>query len=385
MKNKILLTFSLYLLSGAVGLAQFPGQFPGQSPAQSGDAKPSSLNLPGQRYPQVDSQRRAIFQLRAPEATTVKIHLVDDEYDMVKGDNGVWSYTSEPMDLGFHYYWYVIDGASVTDPASKTFYGNSRLSGGIEVPSPEEDFYHFKDVPHGVVSERWYLSKSANAGRRVFVYTPPDYDTNTTARYPVLYLRHGGGEDETGWSVQGYMSFIMDNLIAEKKAVPMIIVMDSGAAGGMGMGMGGGSNTMVTELIPMIDSTYRTIADRDHRGMAGLSLGGTQTFQTTQANLDQFAWIAAFSSPFQFPDVKTGYNGLMADPEAFAKQVKLFYLSMGENEVRWGGTRPYHEELEKAGIKHVYYESPGTSHEWQTWRRSLYDLAPRLFRFETEE
>ena len=164
----------------------------------------------------------------------------------------------------------------------------------------------------------------------------------------------------------------------------MIIVMDSGA-GGMGMGMGGGSNTMVTELIPMIDSTYRTIADRDHRGMAGLSLGGTQTFQTTQANLDQFAWIAAFSSPFQFPDVKTGYNGLLADPEAFAERVKLFYLSMGENEVQWGGTRPYHEELEKAGIKHIYYESPGTSHEWQTWRRSLYDLAPRLFRFETEE
>jgi enterochelin esterase-like enzyme len=381
MKNRMLIVLSMLLLSGAACLAQ--------GPSAASDAKPSSLNLPGQRYPQVDSQRRATFQLRAPDATTVKIHLVDDEYDMVKGANGVWSFTSEPMDVGFHYYWFVLDGASVTDPASKTFFGNNRLSGGIEVPSPDEDFYHFKDVPHGVVSERWYFSKSANAGRRVFVYTPPDYDTNTTARYPVLYLRHGGGEDETGWSVQGYMSFIMDNLIAEKKARPMIIVMDSGAGGMGGMrgmgGMGGGSNAMVDELLPMIDSTYRTIADRDHRGMAGLSLGGTQTFQTTQANLDKFAWIAAFSSPFQFPDVKTGYNGLMADPEAFAKQVKLFYLSMGENEVRWGGTRPFHQELEAAGIEHVYYESPGTSHEWQTWRRSLYDLAPRLFQPEPEE
>jgi enterochelin esterase family protein len=378
MKNRMLIVLSMLLLSGAACLAQ--------GGASANGAKPSSLNLPGQRYPQVDSQRRATFQLRAPDATTVKIHLVDDEYDMVKGANGVWSFTSEPMDVGFHYYWFVLDGASVTDPASKTFFGNNRLSGGIEVPSPDEDFYHFKDVPHGVVSERWYFSKSANAGRRVFVYTPPDYDTNTTARYPVLYLRHGGGEDETGWSVQGYMSFIMDNLIAEKKARPMIIVMDSGAGGMGGMrGMGGGSNAMVDELLPMIDSTYRTIADRDHRGMAGLSLGGTQTFQTTQANLDKFAWIAAFSSPFQFPDVKTGYNGLMADPEAFAKQVKLFYLSMGENEVQWGGTRPFHQELEAAGIEHVYYESPGTSHEWQTWRRSLYDLAPRLFQPEPEE
>jgi enterochelin esterase-like enzyme len=372
MKNKILFTFSLFLLSGAACLAQ--------GGASADGAKPSSLNIPGQRYPQVDSQRCATFQLRAPDAVKVKLHLVDNEFDMVKGANGVWSFTTQPLDVGFHYYWFVLDGVNVTDPASETFFGVHRQYSGIEVPSKDEDFYLFKDVPHGQVSERWYLSKSANAGKRVFVYTPPDYDTNTTARYPVLYLRHGGGEDERGWMVQGHMSFIMDNLIAEKKAKPMIIVMDYG--GGMG-GMNGSQTAMVDELLPMIDSTYRTIADRDNRGMAGLSLGGTQTFQITQANLDKFAWIAAFSSPFSFPDVKTGYNGLMADPEAFAKQVKLFYLSMGENEVQWGGTRPFHQELEKASIEHIYYESPGTTHEWQTWRRSLYDLAPRLFRAES--
>lgn len=374
MKNRMLIVFSVLLLSGTACLAQ-------RTPATN-DAKPAVTNIPGQRYPQVDSELRATFQLRAPDAKTVKLHLVEDDYDMVKDANGVWSFTTEPLDVGFHYYWFILDGVNVADPASETFFGVHRQYSGIEVPSKDEDFYLFKDVPHGQVSERWYLSRSANAGKRVFVYTPPDYDTHTTARYPVLYLRHGGGEDERGWMVQGHVSFIIDNLIAEKKARPMIIVMDYG--GGMG-GRSGSPNAMVEELIPMIDSTYRTIADRDHRGMAGLSLGGTQTFQITQANLDKFAWIAAFSSPFSFPDVKTGYNGLMADPDAFAKQVRLFYISMGENEVQWGGSRPFHEALEEAGIEHVYYESPGTSHEWQTWRRSLYDLAPRLFQPDPAE
>jgi enterochelin esterase family protein len=321
---------------------------------------------------------------------------------MAKDSNGVWSVTTKPLEFGFHYYWLVIDGVTVDDPASETFFGVGKMSSGIEVPSPGEDFYDAKNVPHGEVREWVYFSKTANATRHCFVYTPPDYD-KTRKKYPVLYLQHGMGEDVRGWSTQGRMNYILDNLIAAGKAKPMIVVMEDGGISSMGGGgrggrggrgdnRGGGTapggaptngfpQILIADTIPMIDSTYRTIADRDHRAIAGLSLGGTQTYQISQANLDKFAWIGAFSAPFGFPDLKTGYNGLLADPKAFAKQVKLLFVSMGSDEANsFGrGNRTFHEALEQAGVKHVYYESPNTAHEWQTWRRSLYQFAPLLF------
>jgi enterochelin esterase family protein len=356
------------------------------------DSKPASSNIQGAEYPRIHSDLRVNFRLKAPDAQKVRLHL-DKDYDLVRDSNGIWSVTTTPQVPGFHYYWFILDGVNVCDPASETFYGVSRQYSGIEVPETGVDFYLPKDVPHGEVRARWYFSKTTNGPRRAFVYTPSDYDTNTSARYPVLYLQHGMGEDARGWSTQGRANFILDNLIAAGNAKPMIVVMeDGGIAGGMGGGRrggaarGGGSSSpgfaqiLINDIIPMIDSTYRTISDREHRALAGLSMGGTQTYQITQANLDKFAWIGAFSAPFGFPDVKTGYNGLLADPAAFAKQVKLLYVSMGTEEAgRMGGSRTFHEALDKAGVKHVYYESPGTAHEWQTWRRSLNDFAPRLF------
>jgi enterochelin esterase family protein len=309
----------------------------------------------------------------------------------------------------------VIDGVEVSDPATQVFYGSNRYSSGIEIPEKQVDYYEPKSVPHGEVRAKWYYSKVTGAWRRCFVYTPPDYDRNLKARYPVLYLLHGGGEDETGWPTQGRVNFILDNLIAEKQAKPMIIVMDSmtarkpgeaassgrGGAGGQGRGQQGptlipgrsnasaamlaGNKTfeevLLTETIPMIDSTYRTLANRENRAMAGLSMGGMQTFATATAHLDTFASIGGFSgsggSGGTF-DQKTTNNGAYADAEAFNKKVKLLWLGVGTEESP--NTKRFHEALDKAGIRNVYFESPGTAHEWLTWRRCLNDFAPRLFR-----
>jgi enterochelin esterase family protein len=395
MKKSLLLAAGLTLLVGFSSWAQ--------TNEAAADAKPSVANIAGQQYPKVDSQARATFRVKAPDAQKVQVS-VGATYDLTKGADGVWSGTTKPLDFGFHYYWIIVDGVTVDDPAAETFFGVGKMSSGIEVPAPDADFYSVKNVPHGEVRERVYFSKTANSTRHCFVYTPPDYDKKTSKKYPVLYLQHGMGEDVRGWSTQGHAALILDNLIAAGKAKPMIVVMEDGGiaagAGGGGRGgrggnrggVGGGAaaggapttgfpQILIADTIPMIDSTYRTIADRNHRAMAGLSLGGTQTYQITQANLDKFAWIGAFSAPFGFPDIKTGYNGLLADPKAFAKQVKLLFVSMGSEEANsFGrGNRTFHETLEKAGVKHVYYESPNTAHEWQTWRRSLYQFAPLLF------
>jgi enterochelin esterase family protein len=375
-------------------------QLRAQTASSADDSKPSGLNIPGQQYPRIDSQLRATFRLQAPDAQKVRVH-VDKDYDMTRDANGVWTLTTTPQAPGFHYYWFILDGVKVCDPASETFFGVSRQYSGLEVPSKGEDFYDAKDVPHGEVRAHPYYSKTESRVKVCYVYTPPDYDKNPGARYPVLYLQHGMGEDQRGWSLQGREGYILDNLIAAGKAKPMIIVNEDGeiaggiggrsggrggfggrgAPGGGGGGGGGGgfAAVLINDTIPMIDSTFRTLSDREHRALAGLSMGGSQTFQITQANLDKFAWIGSFSAPFSYPDPKTGYGGLMADPAAFARQVKLLFISMGSVERTGAGARTSHQALEAAGVKHVYYESPGTDHEWLTWRRSLHEFAPLLF------
>jgi enterochelin esterase family protein len=376
-------------------------------PVQSnGDSKPATSNVSGQQYPGIDSGSRATFRLKAPDAHNVRLHL-DKDYDMESGPDGVWTVTTTPQAPGFHYYWFMLDGVNVCDPASETFYGVGRQCSGIEVPSQGEDFYNAKDVPHGEIREHWYFSKTTGAWRRIFVYTPPDYDKNTKTRYPVLYLQHGGGEDERGWVIQGRVNFIMDNLIAEKKVKPMIIVMEKGAATKAGeppqsfRPPGGGTNrppgrfnfvgalddVFVKDLIPMIDSTYRTKPNRENRAMAGLSMGGMQTFAITLNHLDKFSYIGGFSGAGggfgggNF-DVKTANKGVFADAAAFNKRVHLLWLGIGTAEPQrmHDSVEKYHDALETAGIKTVFYESPGTAHEWQTWRRDLKEFAPLLFR-----
>jgi enterochelin esterase family protein len=317
---------------------------------------------------------------------------------MERDAEGTWTVTTPPAVPGFHYYWFVVDGVAVNDPGSETFFGYGRQTSGIEVPEKGTDFYDAKDVPHGEVRALWYHSKVTGKPRRAFVYTPPGYDGAAGTRYPVLYLQHGAGEDERGWTTQGRANFILDNLWTAKKARPMIVVMDNGYADRRApagappqsgdrpavprFNFGAFEEVVTGELIPLVDATYRTLADRDHRALAGLSMGGMQALQIGLKHLDQFAYIGSFSGPpLGGFDVTTSYNGAFRDATAFNEKVRLLWLGAGTAEERFAANvRSMHRALDKAGVKHVVFESQGTSHEWQTWRRSLHDFVPRLFR-----
>ncbi len=353
----------------------------------------ATTNVPEAAYPCVSSDSRATFKLHAPEAKDVKVDICSKKYDMVKDENGVWSATTDPLVEGFHYYFLVIDGVSVIDPASETFYGCGKECSGIEIPeSPEAAAYYTfnKDIPHGQVRECKYYSDTEGKQRRCFVYTPAEYETNPNAKYPVLYLQHGMGEDETGWSKQGMMANILDNAIASGKAVPMVVVMDNGNCShifgsrkGETMQEFGASFTpvLLNDLIPYIEKTFRVKTDRDNRAMAGLSWGGKETFDITLTNLDKFSHIGAFSGAIfglNGNNLDSAYGGAFKDPKAFNDKVKVLFMSMGSEENF--GAPMISKALTDAGINNIYYESPGTHHEWLTWRRSLNEFVPLLFK-----
>ena len=368
------------------------------------DYQPATSNVMGNEYPRVNSEGRVQLRLEAPGADSVRVNFWSGpKVPMTKGDDGVWTVTTEPQVPGLHYYTFVINGVEVADPASKSFYGGSRYVSAVEVPEPGSTYYAIQDVAHGQVREVWYHSDVTDSWRHAFVYLPPHYDSQPNKRYPVLYLQHGGGEDETGWVRQGHANFILDNLIASGEAEPMIIVMANGYArraepeqaaslegGGRWQGfqrmMSAFADDVTEELIPFIDQTFRTVADREHRAMAGLSMGGMQTFHVALNNLDLFSYIGGFSGAAlpgagaEF-DPTTAYNGAFADAGAFADKVKVLYVGIGtaEPEGMRQGIHNVHNALTEAGIDHVFYESPGTDHEWQTWRRNLHHFAPMLF------
>jgi enterochelin esterase family protein len=381
------------------------------SAQESSDFRPAATNVWGAEYPRVDSAGRVEVRIKAPDATKVRVNFWSGpKIDMVKQPDGFWTVTTPPLVPGLHYYTLILDGAEVTDLGSHAFFGGGKHASAVEVPEPGSTYYSIQHVPHGQVREVWYDSKVTGTWRHALVYTPPQYDEQTKARYPVLYLQHGGGEDETGWVRQGRANFILDNLIAAGTCKPMIVVMAYGYARRAGQpapdltgkpfgspevmkamqDMAAAFEADVTEaLIPFVDSTFRTIPDRDHRAMAGLSMGGMQTFQVTLNHLDLFSHIGGFSGAAgplvlgdQKLDPRTAYNGVFADPAAFAKKVHLLWLGVGteEPERMREGIRRLHASLTEANIQHVYYESPGTDHEWQTWRRDLKDFAPRLFK-----
>ena len=354
------------------------------------DFKPSAVNQLGKEFPQVNSEGRVRVQISAPEALKVQLDIGAVKYDLKKDEKGVWTGESAPQDEGFHYYQLNIDGASVPDPGSLYFYGASRWGSGIEVPAQDQDFYALKNVPHGQVREHIYYSEVNKAMRRCFVYTPPGYDKNTKKRYPVLYLQHGGGENETGWSSQGRANLIMDNLIAEGKAKSFIIVMDNGtwtmsgprrSEGGTWPPKGwadGFMNTLLKDIIPMIDANYRTLANQKNRAMAGLSMGGMQTRVITLANPDVFSQVGMFSGgSFSEEDVKNA--------PGFREKVKLLFVSFGSRELDnsgmgfGGNPKENTEKLKELGMNTHFYVSPKTAHEWQSWRRSLYQFAQLLF------
>ena len=382
-------------LTCGVGLAQIHQN----DSAAVEDFKPATSNQSGRQYPQVNSEGRVRASISAPEAHKVQLDISAVKYDLLKDEKGVWTGDSKPQDEGFHYYQLWIDGAAVPDPGSLYFYGAGRWGSGIEIPARDQDFYALTNVPHGEIREHPYFSKSNAGMRRCFVYTPPGYDRDLTKRYPVLYLQHGGGEDETGWPNQGKTNLIMDNLIAGGKANPFIIVMDNGTwrmpesarpprPGERPTGTwpppgwaDGFKKTLLEDIIPMIDANYRTLADQQHRAMAGLSMGGMQTRVITLANPDVFSYVGIFSGgSFSMGDVNSS--------PGFKEKVKLVFVSFGSRELEnlrpggpfGGDPRLNTDSLKAAGMNTHFYVSSQTAHEWQTWRRSLHEFAQMLFK-----
>jgi enterochelin esterase-like enzyme len=436
-------------------------------PSAAGTVHPSAYNFPTAQYPRIEADNRVTFQFRAPDAQKVQVSIANTPSDMIKGENGIWTLTTaEPQDLGYHNYWMIVDGAIVLDPGTDAFIGYSHMCNAFEVPDPDGGFYELKDVPHGNVLIKNYYAKSISAWRHIYVYTPPDYEKSPTKRYPVLYLQHGGGEDERVWIEMGRTNVILDNLLAEGKITPFIVVMETSAVGGPGpvpgrgvapgapadagrgaaapgapgapagagvagagapgaprgamFGMGGPGGgaygqLMVKDLIPWVDSNFRTLADQPHRAMAGLSMGGMQTRMVTLANLDKFSHIGLFSGgTISMDDVN--------NTPGFKEKVKLVFVSYGSREIganRGGGRGPGAaapapadasrggaaagaqgerragpgamggfggdprasiDALKAAGINAAFYVSPLTAHEFQSWRRSLREYALLLFK-----
>jgi enterochelin esterase-like enzyme len=374
------------IMAYSLASAQFAGVQRGQEvePLPEG-FKPASTNTFLSMYPAVNpTTRQAMFRVVAPSANIVQLQL-GGKHTMKKDDKGIWWYTTEPLVVGFHYYAILIDSTAVMDRGSEAYFGSNWESSGIEIPEGAEgDYYRFnKNIPHGEVRSLFHWSDVNGLERHVNVYIPAEYEKNPKKKYPVLYLVHGWGEDENGWSVQGHMGNIMDGLIASGKAVPMIVVMPSGdikTNSDVRKASGDITDVLMKDLVPYIDKTFRTLTDRENRAMAGLSRGGAQTCAAVFNNMDKFAWMGTFSGFFVRGNdgVVNGFNGVFKDAEAFNKKINLLFISTGTEE---RNPKEQVETLKTHGIKNiVFHESQGTAHEWLTWRRALNEFAPRIFK-----
>ena len=356
------------------------------------DAFIAETTVPGNDFPKVDKQRRAYFRIQAPQARKVVVDICSKKYDMQPDGKGGFMAVTDPLPVGFHYYFMEVDGIRFIDPATETFFGCNREAGGIEIPEGSEgDYYRPQPgVPAGQVRSIYFYSNAQKAWRHAMVYTPAEYEKGKK-KYPVLYLQHGMGEDETGWSKQGHMQHIMDNAIASGKAVPMIVVMESGDIKAPFNFAGGGSNrqgfsdygasfypVLLNDLIPYIDSHFRTLTDREHRAMAGLSWGGHQTLDIVLPNLDKFAWMGTFSGAIFGLDVNTAYDGIFTRADEFNRKIHYFYMNWGSDDFIKSGELV--QQLRNLGIKVDAEESAGTGHEWLTWRRGLNAFIPHLFK-----
>ncbi|HEX2935084.1 MAG TPA: alpha/beta hydrolase-fold protein [Bacteroidales bacterium] len=358
------------------------------------NSKPAVTNISQTNCPCILNDLSVVFKIKAPEAQKVQIDL-GKLYDMKKDSQGIWSVTTAPQVPGFHYYSLVIDGVKVADPASESFYGMGRMASAIDIPEKGADFCELKDVPHGAMSSKYYFSKVTNGWRRLYVYTPPFYNNNTKEKYPVVYIQHGGGEDERGWSTQGRTDIIMDNLITESKAKPMIVVIANGNVS-TGRGGSGYSNAamaafkeeMTKNIVPFIDNNFRTIANAPNRALCGLSMGGGQSFYVGLGSLDIFSAVGIFSSGIfgginnpggkEF-DAEKEIPGLLSQSKSFNDKLRLFFISVGEQDPRLEFTKKAVKKFQDSGLNVEFNSFPG-DHEWQVWRKSLNNFAQRVFK-----
>ncbi len=378
---KVILTFVISGLLSSVSHAQLIE-----------NSIPATTNINKNQCPCILPDNSVVFQVKAPNANKMQIDL-GKKYDMVKNSDGIWTVQTDPIIPGFHYYFLVIDDVPVADPASHSFYGTGKMASAIDIPEPGADFYDIKDVPHGSVTSQIYYSKVDETWKRLFVYTPAEYAKNPQAKYPVVYIQHGGGEDETGWPTQGKTGQIMDNLIAEGKAKPMIVVMANGNVRTTGGGyssdaMAKFKKDMTENIVPFIDKNYRTLPDAKNRAICGLSMGGGQSFYVGLESLDIFGSVGIFSSGvfggIRVPngkefDAEAEIPGLLTKSAEFNKKLDLFYISCGEHDVRIAFTKKAVEIMRKNGLEVQFNSFPG-DHEWQVWRKSLHDFATRVFK-----
>jgi enterochelin esterase family protein len=387
---------SLRVLDGYFAWRRSPEGSAATAPSAEGVPAPSNVGTSG--YPRILPDNRVVFRVEAPEAARVQIDL-GRLHDMRKDESGVWTVTTAPQDAGFHYYSLVVDGVRVADPASASYFGMGRMASAVEIPEAGVDFYTLKDVPHGEVRSRPYFSTVTGSWRRLLVYTPPGYDESPGRKYPTLYLQHGGGEDETGWAEQGRVAAVLDNLIAAGKAEPMLVAMANGNVPGPG-GARGYSRTamaafgdeLLNNVVPFVEAHYRVLATAENRALAGLSMGGGQSFFVGLGNRGRFGSIGIFSTglfggiappggaapggPF---DAEKQVPGLLSDARSFNEALEVLYISVGEQDPRFEPTKKAVADFRSRGLRVEFASFPG-AHEWQVWRKSLHDLAQRIFR-----
>nr|WP_321408602.1 alpha/beta hydrolase-fold protein [uncultured Carboxylicivirga sp.] len=350
------------------------------------EEKRVETNIRSSQYPKILSDGRAIFKLKAPDAKKIQID-IGKKYDMLKDENGIWSITTDSLSEGFHYYSLIVDGVAVADPASESFYGMGRMASGIEVPFKGDGYYQVKDVPHGEIRVKRYFSHITKSWRNFYMYTPPGYDQNAGKKYPVLYLLHGGGEDQRGWAMQGKVDLILDNLIAEGKATPMMVVMIDGnmPLSGFGEGILQLFEAELKEVvIPFVENNYRVLTSPQSRALAGLSMGGLQTLYAGLHNTDLFNYLGVFSSgwihPMQDDIAGKEYNFMKQNADLLNKNLKMFWLSMGGKEdVAWKNCQRMLEKFDEMKIEYSYDEYPG-GHTWPVWRNNLYHFSQYLFK-----
>ena len=379
---------SLLQIAAVIQLVAQPANLPEGS-------KPAPTNISANQCPCILADLRVVFRVTAPEAGKVQIDL-GKVYDMQKDEKGVWSVTTDQQVPGFHYYSLVINGVRVSDPASETFYGTGRMSSAIDIPEAGADFYTIKNVPHGDIRNVVYLSKTTGTWRSMNIYTPPGYDKSGKEQYPVLYIQHGGGEDERGWAVQGKTNVILDNLIAEGKAKPMFVVIPNGNVSRPGSSAGGYNDEAMAafkeelagSIIPFIESSYRVKPGAANRAISGLSMGGGQAFYTGLRNTDMFANVGVFSTGLFGGIARQGASafdpesvipGILTNPASFNNKLKVFYISVGEQDPRIEPTKKLVQTFKEKGLNVQFASFPG-AHEWQVWRKSLHDFAQKLFK-----
>lgn len=337
--------------------------------------------------PEVHADRSITFRLRAPEANAVSLSFGGSK-PMTKDANGVWTATTGPVAPEIYQYNFVVDGVRILDPGNPNLKNGRALDASVvEVPGNPPRFDEVQAVAHGALQIRMYTSTPLKKRRTLYVYTPPQYDPEASRRFPVLYLRHGSGDTEENWSNTGRAGVILDNLIAARKAVPMIVVMPNGDTDGT---WGGGSSPagiellgqeLLTDIMPMIEKVYRVAPGRENRAITGLSMGGGQAFTIGLKHMDLFAWVGEFSSGLVSDTefrLEQHLPGFLDHPEDVNKKLKLLFLSCGTEDPRLPGQLDLGDLLKQHKIRYVWYLTPG-AHEWKVWRHALHEFAQKVF------